>query len=260
MIEDIEGLKSVADDARNAEIREIELDFIGECITPPRVDELIARIDDIQGSKPPKAIDSNPEIAKMLEPIRDQIPTKYLEAPDDMEQVRLISEIMSATPELKPEVWKELSLQKRIDVLNKLENQIAQIEHRNPCPIVVEDLGKITKTPHGLLGSMGVHSTNGFGKEEITINSRLIMSDDPEFFEEALNTLIHEGRHSYQTYNLTHRSVHTSAGDLTNWYRNLNEFGYQRSKFGYKLYWMQPIEADARKFAEDVLTAYKKKI
>ena len=41
----------------------------------------------------------------------------------------------------------------------------------------------------------------------------------------------------------------------------MERYGYQNAQlWGFKAYWMQPIEADARKFAEDVLTAYKKKL
>ena len=222
MLEKIEDIASAASDAQSVErISDLELEFIGECIDPPKPEELAIRIDDITGGIPPKAIDSNPQIAEMLEPIRDQIPPKYLEAPNDMEQVSQISDMMADTIELRPENWKQLSQEERLAVLNDLEIKIAEIEHRPPCPIYTSQA----------------------------------------CFKETLNTLVHEGRHSYQTYNMTERATHTSQGDLTNWHKNMEEFGYQSvQKCGFKAYWLQPIEADARKFAEDVLTAYEKKI
>ena len=156
--------------------------------------------------------------------------------------------------------------EQELRVLNNLVSgyvdlaEIAAIEHRPPCPIYTKDMGAIEKRGDMLLGSMGVHVSGLLG-ESITINSRLLESDDPVFFKEALDTLIHEGRHSYQTYNMIDRETHTSQGDLTNWHRNLDEFGYQSpQQSGFKAYWMQPIEADARKFAEDVLTAYERKL
>lgn len=261
MLEKIENITSAASDAKSAErISDLELEFIGECINPPRPEELAIRIDDIIGSMPPKAIDSNPQIAEMLEPIRDQIPSTYLEAPNDMEQVAQISDMMTEIGELRPEKWARLSLEERVAILNELEIRIADIEHRPPCPIFTKDMGAIEQHGDKLYGSMGVHQSGFFG-ESITINSRLLMGDTPAYFKESLNTLVHEGRHSYQTYNMKQRETHTSQGDLTNWHKNMEDFGYQNAKqCGFKAYWLQPIESDARKFAEDVLTAYEKKI
>ena len=260
MMESIEDLSSsFSDSAQSVEVSQVELDFIGECVSPPMPEELAMRIDDITGGVPPKAIDRNPEIAEMIEPIRDQIPSSYLEAPTDMEQVDQISDVLVETPELRPENWVELSLEDKVAVLNDLECKIAEIEHRPACPISAKDMGPIERHGDNLFGSMGVHTTSIWG-ESITVNSRLLNSDNPLYFKEALDTLVHEGRHSYQNYNLYEREIHTSQGDLTNWRRNLDGFGYQNAqKCGFKLYWMQPIEADARKFAEDVLTAYYKK-
>ena len=261
MLNNIEDISTVCSDAaRTEKLSELELEYIGECLSPPRPEELAIRIDDIIGGMPPKAIDSNPEIAEMIAPIRDQIPSKYLEAPNDMEQVAQISDMMADTEELHPDNWKRLSLEERVAVLNDLEVKIAEIEHRPPCPIYTKDMGVIEQHGEKLYGSMGVHQSGFFG-ESITINSRLLMGDNPVYFKESLNTLVHEGRHSYQTYNMEQRETHTSQGDLTNWHKNMEDFGYQNAQLcGFKAYWLQPIESDARKFAEDVLTAYEKKI
>ena len=157
--------------------------------------------------------------------------------------------------------WKELGLEERVKLLNELESRIAEIEHRPACPIEVKDLGKISEYKGMLQGHMGYHETTLWGGERIVINSELVKSNNPKYFNEVLDTVIHEGRHSYQTYNLEHRETHTSKGDLTNWKTNMNEYGYQNAALcGFKLYWMQPVEADARKFAEDVLNAYKSKL
>lgn len=262
MFEDIEGLSSVTQDTRKAsDISQCELDYLKECIAPPRPDELVQRIDELQDSNPPKAIDVNPQIAEVIEPIREQIPDKYLEAPNDMEQVEQISDVMVNLEGLKFDEWKELSLDERVEVLNKLECQIAAIEHREPCPVGVKDMGQISEYGGKVSGHLGVHTTDFFGNEKITINSELIKGNNPIYYKEVLDTVIHEGRHSYQTYNLEHRQTHTSQGDLTNWKLNHERYGYQNSQqCGFKAYWLQPVEADARKFAEDVLTAYQNKL
>lgn len=260
MMENIESMSSHSiEDTKTTDYSKIELEFIKECINPPQPEELAMRIDDIQGEKPPKAIDSDPKIAEAIEPIRDQIPSKYLEAPNDMEQVNQISDVMRVTNGLKLEEWKELSLDQRVELLNQLESKIAAIEHRPACPITVENLGELSENNGRIGGHLGYHE-NGFSGERIVINSELVKSDNPNCYFEVLDTVLHEGRHSYQTYNMEQRQTHTSHGDLTNWKTNLDQYGYQNAQLcGFKLYWMQPVEADARKFAEDVLTAYKEK-
>ena len=129
MFENIEGTSSVSKDvSRVSELRQVELDYIKECLCPPRPNELVDRIDDIQGGAPPKALDANPQIAELIEPIKDKIPSEYLEAPNDMEQVSQISDVMAETKGLRLDEWKELSLEQRVELLNKLEEQIAEIE------------------------------------------------------------------------------------------------------------------------------------
>ena len=92
MFENIESMSSNhVEDTKTTDYSKVELEFIKECINPPQPEELVMRIDDIQGGKPPKAIDSDPKIAEVIEPVRDQIPSKYLEAPNDMEQVLALS-------------------------------------------------------------------------------------------------------------------------------------------------------------------------
>lgn len=262
MIEDIEGLASATNDANKSELlSETALEYVGECLNPPRIDELVQRIDELNDSFPPPAIDSNPQLAELIEPIRDQIPVEYLEAPSDLEQVSEISDVMVNMEQLRPEEWQKLSLEERVDVLNDLETKIAEIEHRPSCPIEVENLGPVYEMCGELQGHMGYHQTDILGNERIVINTELVGSDNPAYFREVLDTIVHEGRHSYQTYNLDVRETHTSHGDLTNWQINRDFMGYQDAdKCGFRAYWMQPLEADARKFAEDVLSAYQKKL
>ena len=254
MLEYLESTPSpTTESVKATDISQNEWEYIKECVVPPQPEELVMRIDEIQGGKPPKAIDSDPKLSEMIEPIRDQIPSEYLEAPSDMKQVEQISDVMSDMEGLKLEEWKELSLEQRGKLLNQLESKIADIEHRPACPVFVESLGKLSESNGHIDGRMGCHHG-----ERIVINSELVKSDHPVFYRELLDTVVHEGRHSYQTYNLECRQTHTSQGDLTNWKENMYGYGYQSAALcGFKAYWMQPVEADARKFAEDVLAAYK---
>ena len=262
MLEELDEIRTAtSEDLRLREVSANELEYVQECLAPPNPEALVQRIDEIQDSVPPLSIDSNPQIAEMIEQVRDSIPPEYLEAPSDIKQVEQISDMMVMKEGLRFEEWKELSLDERVELLKDIERDIARIEHRPSCRIEIENLGKITEGNDGLQGHMGRHETSFWGGERIVINSELLKSNNPRFYSEVLDTLVHEGRHSYQTYNLEHRETHKSKGDLTNWHINMEKYGYQSAQlYGFKDYWMQPIEADARKFAEDVLTAYMKKL
>ena len=72
MIEELEGVNSSGTKVNEvSELSNKELDYLKECIAPPRPDSLALRIDELQNSTPPKALDSNPQIAEIIEPIKD---------------------------------------------------------------------------------------------------------------------------------------------------------------------------------------------
>lgn len=100
-------------------------------------------------------------------------------------------------------------------------------------------------------GCYGYYNPNN---KEIVVNELYLLTNSPETYRECLDTILHEGRHAYQDFNMTCRQVHTSSGDISNWYKNEYEYGYQDAEtFGFKAYAMQPVECDARKFAEEIL-------
>ena len=52
ILEEIEGLHDQEKETRQLEgITEAEWDYVGECIAPPRPEELVMRIDEIQGGQ-----------------------------------------------------------------------------------------------------------------------------------------------------------------------------------------------------------------
>lgn len=223
-----------------------ELEYVGETLPLGNTDLIVTRIDELNGRKPPKAIDSDRAVAELLEPMKDKIDSLYLEAPSDNAQVEAISDVMTRVEDLNDDKWNKLSFDKRMEVLQLLENEVAKIAHRPSCVVVSQSLGE---------GHLGFYEQ---GSNCITINEDYVKSTD--CYEEVLDTLIHEGRHAYQDYNLNIRETHPRHGDISNW--NLNEFhGYQDVEHcGFKAYQLQPIESDARAFAEDVLKQYQEKI
>lgn len=185
---------------------------------------------------------------------------EYLEAPVDKVQWTEIGEHLTSIEELKLENWQTLSLEERLDVLQEIENAAAIIEHRPACVVQMKELNSNTNG----------HFVPGEG---ITINvSRMKGSDSSqESLDALIETLIHEGRHSYQYYNISTRMVHSSPADVAQWKENWpNYFDGEsiemaglhiRTKFlretGFRLYYYQPVETDARRFAADTLGYFK---
>lgn len=247
MLEDIES-KEISNDSpeetRNSLSPE-QVDYISECIEIENPGVLVDRIDEIGMSKPPKAIDSDPTVAEIIEPLKDNIETRYLEAPADIEQISQLGEYLSSLEELRFENWQELSIDERYKVLQLAEFKIAKIEHRDPCTVYIKNLGE------SLFGFY--NPTN----KSITLNLDYLQSNNFEDFKNTLDTLIHEGRHAYQDYNMREREVHPREGEINIWKWNKNEIGYQDALLcGFEAYAMQPLETDARAFAEDVLKSY----
>ena len=227
----------------------VQLECIKEVIPLSKPELLVTRIDEINDCKPPKAIDSNKEISELIAPYKEGINPIYLEAPQDSVQIEQISETMTKMEDLKFSEWKELSFNERVDVLQRVENEVSQIAHRPSCPIQTESLGK---------GHFGYYSPES---QMITINSDYIKSNNLSDYKEVLDTIFHEGRHAYQYYNLMEREVHPRQGDLSNWKANEFEYGYQEAKTqGFAAYYLQPQEADARAFAEDIVKQYQDKM
>ena len=185
---------------------------------------------------------------------------EYLEAPVDKVQWTEVGEEMCGMEELKIENWQELTLEQRLDVLQRIENEAARIEHRPVCEV------KMAKLASNING----HFIPGDG---ITINvSRLVGSAvSQESLDKLLETLIHEGRHAYQYHNISTRMVHSSPAQVAQWAENWpNYFDGEsiemngmhiRTPFlrqtGLRLYYYQPVETDARMFAADTIGYFK---
>ena len=72
MIEDVERSSlTINNPPEGKELSNNELEYLKECVAPPRPEVLVQRIDEIQDCEPPKALDSDPQFAELIEPIRD---------------------------------------------------------------------------------------------------------------------------------------------------------------------------------------------
>lgn len=245
-----EGIK----DFYSEGLSKVQNDYLDEAISTNDYEIIVNRIDELCDRVPPKAIDADSTISEKLGDLKKDIDNKYLEAPNDFEQAELISQKMTEITGTRFEEWQNLSPQEKLNAMQNLENSIAEISHRPACEIKAERLGA---------NSFGYYNHDD---NTITINTDYL-NNSYDCYRETLDTVIHEGRHAYQHYNVDQRQVHPSEGDCMNWRENLHDnkwglfpgnYGYQSiDEVGFHRYWMQPVEADARAFALDVLNKFE---
>lgn len=246
-VEQTEGVRGFDSEGLSS----LQNDYLDEALETKDLEMIVDRIDELGGDLyPPKAIDSNSLINEKLGDLKEDIDNIYLEAPNDFEQVQQISETMSEIEGARFEEWKNLSPQERLDAMQNIEILVADIAHRPYCEVKAESLDEHV---YGYFDPLS---------NTITLNATYLDSS-PESYKQTLDTIIHEGRHAYQHYNLDHRQVHPSDLDCANWheniYGNVEEGGgyLSPSEVGIQRYSEQPVEADARAFAEDVLNNFK---
>ena len=177
-------------------------------------------------------------------------PYEKVEAPTDIEQIGRISDVLIGCKELSYNNWEHLDLSEKVNVLNELESSIAEIECRPECPIFAQNL------PNSTYG--------GYNPEthQIVINKSYLEKSGQDFglYLEMIDTIIHEGRHAYQDYNVTICEVHSRHSEVNSWRENMgakwNYWGDTSNILGQRLYEQQAVEIDARNFAADVLRQY----
>lgn len=179
---------------------------------------------------------------------------RQLEAPQDYIQIEQISDVLSDCKELRYENWQVLELSEKMSILNELEGRIAEIEHRKACPI------RAVKMPSHLFGGYSPES------KSIDINVSYIEQSGYgyDMYKEVLDTLIHEGRHAYQDYNVNVCEIHPRHSEVSSWAETMEggKWGYHgdtSTLLGQRLYEQQSIEIDARNFAMDVLDRFEQK-
>lgn len=124
--------------------------------------------------------------------------------------------------------WRKLSVDQRFEVIQKLEEYYAKQQGRNACQVVaIEDEE-----------SLGYYYQN-----KIHINKTKLLQDETAY--EAVNTVIHEGRHAFQEYALKNSPSQISQEELNKWKVNFTS-GYLNSVPDY---WFQAIEKDANDYA-----------
>lgn len=176
----------------------------------------------------------------------------------DLEMTEGIADYLETVEEIRYENWIKLSLKERAEVLNRVEQKIAEIEHR---PSLIVNIEKMEPR------NLGYQCAD---EHRIVLNSRIVVSDSLQSHRTVLDTIVHEGRHAYQHYNVDEKCIHESASVVKTWEKNFYDpkWGYysyhgqkvyvpnsqgQIQDIGFLLYEQQPVEVDARNFTSDVL-------
>jgi hypothetical protein len=168
-----------------------------------------------------------------LASVIEQMPVEPF-APNMEVQAEMIAREFHEIPALQYENWVELGADERVAALQQLENRIAVIEMRDPLTIRTE--------------AMDAAGYCNYSERLISINTDRLMTSSRELYLDNLDTLFHEGRHAYQHYNLDKL--------VRGWYINLKDLHYDNGerlfmqRQGFCAYLAQPVEYDARVFAE----------
>lgn len=182
----------------------------------------------------------------------------------DLEMVEGIANYLENVPEIRYENWSELSLKEKEALLNKLEQNIAAIEHRPALKVELEEMPK---------NNLGYQSAS---ENKIVLNSLYVNTNDPNMHREVIDTIIHEGRHAYQHYNVDVKMIHESWSEVLTWAENFYDPQYRYYQttgqkiiipfkdgsfhnVDFRLYYYQPVEIDARNFASDIMNRLESK-
>lgn len=146
------------------------------------------------------------------------------------------------------EVWSKLSEQGKVEVLQAVEDHMA------------EECGREARTVESkwlYTGDDGIElGRYQTGNQTIYVNASQLgegslYGDNPDKMVEAV---LHEGRHAFQHDVAEGRVPYEDAETAQAWAKNLEPGGYVRFDENPRAYWDQPVEADARRFASDRLS------
>jgi hypothetical protein len=157
------------------------------------------------------------------------------------EQVLEAAESLAELEELTPTTWSSLTLKDKLKALQVVEDRMASLQGRPGLRVVTAFL-------------------NGYGEcdinnQRVVLNHLHLLRDRP--VDEIVNTVIHEGRHAYQYFAVTHAGVLSDTPVVASWAENLAPGNYLNAEqFGQELYESQPVELDAWDYADRITQAW----
>jgi len=154
-------------------------------------------------------------------------------------QAQVAAVALQALQGLQSDEWQKLDFRERLEVLQKVENSMAEVQGRPSVQVNAEVMGKPTL--------FGVYDGT-----KITLNDAPIKEND---IRGVLDTVIHEGRHAYQHYAVTHPGIHPKSSEVEAWRDNRDHY-LDAELYGQEMYQNQPVEADAWSYADAVVERY----
>ena len=153
----------------------------------------------------------------------------------------------SAFDMLSKDKWRKLSVAEKIIVLQKIENFSAMQSNRPPAIVKIEE--NMPKARNGYYNT---------DDNTIVQNVRCIKAKSSDI---AVKNLLHEGRHAYQYDCVHHPERHREISDYTieEWSNNFDNYKAPKKNVDYQLYYMQPLEIDARSYANSNYESYLNK-
>lgn len=155
-------------------------------------------------------------------------------APDDAQQVDEATNRLREIDEIKPETWQGLEEPERLDTLQQVETEMAEVQGRPFVEVVAEEMSP---------GSFGY-----FDGERIHVSTEDLRSED---VGENVDTIVHEGRHAYQQYAIDHPGFHHDSAQVQAWNENFDNY-LTAEAYGQEVYQNQPVEADAWSYASQI--------
>lgn len=142
--------------------------------------------------------------------------------------------------------WNKLTTGKKLAELQKVEKEMARLQNRAERTIVLSDLGGNT------LGAYRMQTP-----DKLYINKEILKGNVPYSNYQALNTVIHEGRHAWQDDIVNGKILdnNVSMEQINDWRINSAYLGgvYNKPDIGYTEYRFQPKELDANQYASGKL-------
>ena len=106
---------------------------------------------------------------------------------------------------IQPDQWQALDFDARLATLQNVEDTMAHIQGRPQVAVTPQEMGE------GVFGS--------FDGQAICINQDQLGSDMPA--HEFVDTVVHEGRHAYQDYLVSHPEIVSDSTTVSQWAENL---------------------------------------
>ncbi len=191
-----------------------------------------------QNLRPREGDDSRSADLQIRDMLHDAAPEAFA-IRDDAEGVDNTARAVRDMPELKAGEWEKLDLEARVKWLVKVHNHVAEQYGFKPYTVRAQPL------PPNYGGYF-----NGLTRT-IVLNDVILKDATPN---RALNVIAHESRHGYQWYavNNSEKVPADVRAKLEIWRHNFANYKTP-AVHGYKAYYNQPIEVDARAFAEEIV-------